>query len=83
VAQFGPRHSGSAVGCVDPYTLQAKSCGSLLLLLYCLCRKFIDVLPLEGDWSPEYRVKVQAMVQARNQIRKDLLGYVAQFGKKL
>jgi hypothetical protein len=41
------------------------------------------VLPLEGDWSPEYRVKVQAMVQARNQIRKDLLGYVAQFGKKL
>lgn len=40
-------------------------------------------MPLEDDWSPEYQVKVQAMVQARNEIRKNMLGYAAQFGKKL
>jgi len=47
------------------------------------CRKFVDILPLNNDWSPEYKQKVQAMVQSRNEIRKSMLGYAAQFGKKL
>jgi hypothetical protein len=46
-------------------------------------RKFIDVRPLNNDWSPEYKQKVAAMVAARNAIRREMLGYAAQYGKKL
>ena len=46
-------------------------------------RKFVDVVPLNNDWSPDYKLKVAAMVQARNDIRRSRLGYAAQFGKKL
>jgi hypothetical protein len=43
----------------------------------------VDILPLNDDWSPAYKLKVQEMVQARNAIRRDMLGYAAQFGKKV
>lgn len=49
----------------------------------CYCRKFVDILPLNDDWSPAYKLKVQEMVQARNAIRREMLGYAAQFGKKV
>lgn len=52
-------------------------------MLLCACRKFVDVLPLNDDWSPEYQLKVKAMVQSRNEIRTQMLGYAAQFGKKV
>lgn len=43
----------------------------------------MDVLPLNDDWSPEYKLKVEAMVQQRNSIRRSMLGYAAQYGKKV
>jgi len=45
-------------------------------------RRFVDVLPLNDDWSAGYQKKVQKMVAARNKIRQDMLGLAAKFGKK-
>lgn len=50
--------------------------------LVLLCRKFIDVLPLDNDWSAGYKAKTRAMMAIRRDIRQDLLGYAAKFGKK-
>lgn len=45
-------------------------------------RKFIDVLPINNDWSAGYQTKVQHMVAKRSQIRQQRLGLAAKFGKK-
>lgn len=45
-------------------------------------RRYIDVLPLNGDWGAGYKAKVDAMVAQRNRIRTAMLGYAARHGKK-
>lgn len=45
-------------------------------------RAYIDVLPLNNDWSAGYHKKVEQMVARRNQIRRDMLGLAAKYGKK-
>ncbi|KAI8467597.1 MAG: ribosomal L27 protein-domain-containing protein [Monoraphidium minutum] len=42
--------------------------------------RLVSVLPLQGDYSPEYREKAAAMVAARNAHRQRLLGLRAKFG---
>lgn len=81
-----PRQLAGACNCRvhnQACSLKCCSCFTEVSLPHVFCRKFVDILPLNNDWSPEYKQKVQAMVQSRNEIRKSMLGYAAQFGKKL
>jgi len=44
-------------------------------------RRFVDVLPLNNDWSAGYQERVQQMVAARNKIRQDMLGLSGQLAR--
>lgn len=45
-------------------------------------RRYIDVLPVDGDWSEAYRSKVAEMVHRRNAVRLAALGHAARYGKR-
>jgi hypothetical protein len=42
--------------------------------------RLVSVLPLQGDYSAGYAAKAAAMVAARNEHRKRMLGLRAKFG---
>ncbi|WIA31499.1 hypothetical protein OEZ86_002392 [Tetradesmus obliquus] len=94
VKQRGTKfHPGHNVGMGTDFTLFAKSVGFVSFRHSSVLppgrkpsaakqRKYIDVLPLNNDWSEGYQAKVAQMVQRRNEIRRQSLGLAAKFGKK-
>jgi hypothetical protein len=69
------------------FTLFSKSVGYVSFRREALKRperrnkqlRIIDVLPLNDDYSPEYKEKVQQMMDARTVIRERLLGLRAKY----
>eukprot|EP00882_Tetradesmus_deserticola_P008816 GHRQ01009300.1.p1 GENE.GHRQ01009300.1~~GHRQ01009300.1.p1 ORF type:complete len:194 (+),score=27.94 GHRQ01009300.1:46-582(+) len=94
VKQRGTKfHPGHNVGMGTDFTLFAKSVGlvsfrhgSVLLPgrapSAAKQRCYIDVLPLNNDWSEGYPAKVAQMIARRNEIRQQSLGLAAKYGKR-